>query len=48
MAEACSSYDSVFSRRLVELMETEDESADETLVAARRLWWLGVERKAKK
>ena len=48
VAEACRRDDSVFRRRLVELMETEDESADEPLVAARRLWWLGVERKAKK
>jgi len=48
VAEACRRDDSVFRRRLIELMETEDDSADETLVAARRLWWLGVERKAKK
>jgi len=48
VVEACRRDDSVFRHRLVELMEAEDESADEALVAARGLWWLGVERMAKK
>jgi hypothetical protein len=46
VSEACRRDDSGFRRRLVEWMEAEDEPADEALIAARRLWWLGVEKKA--
>ena len=44
VAEACRKNDSGFVDQLVGLMEAGDDAADEPIGAARRLWWLGVER----
>ena len=44
VAEACRRNDTAFVDQLVELMEGGDEDADEPFGAARRLWWLGVDR----
>ncbi|MGD8441247.1 MAG: PD-(D/E)XK nuclease family protein, partial [Holophagae bacterium] len=44
VAEACRRNDSAFVDQLVELMEGGDERADGPFGAARRLWWLGVDR----
>jgi hypothetical protein len=44
VAEACRRDDSGFRRRLVEWMQEDVETDDRDAVAARALWWLGVER----
>ncbi len=43
VAEACRRDDSTFRERLAELMETGPLTDEIDLMAARRLWWLGVE-----
>ncbi|HSN57196.1 MAG TPA: PD-(D/E)XK nuclease family protein [Candidatus Sulfomarinibacteraceae bacterium] len=44
VAEACLRDDSRFRRRLVDLMAGSGEEGSPAEAAARRLWWLGVER----
>ena len=44
VAEACRRDDSGFRRRLVQWMQGEVETEDRNVGAARRLWWLGVDR----
>jgi hypothetical protein len=44
VAEACRRDDSGFRRRLVEWMQVEAEAGESDPGAARKLWWLGVER----
>lgn len=44
VAEGCRQDDSVFRRRLEELMEDDESNEITAMAAARGLWWLGVER----
>ena len=46
VAEGCRRDDSEFRRRLVQLLEDDEPSDDAAINAARRLWWLGVDREA--
>ncbi len=46
VAEGCRWDDSAFRNRLVTLMEDDEPTDDAALTAARRLWWLGIEREA--
>jgi len=42
VSEACRRDDSDFRRRLVELMESDEEAEPGAVAAARELWWLGI------
>lgn len=46
VAEGCRRDDSVFRRNLESLLEGDEPADTAALCAARRLWWLGVEREA--
>ena len=46
VAEGCRWDDSTFRRGLVALLEDDEPTEDAALTAARRLWWLGIEREA--
>ena len=46
VAEGCRRDDSDFRRRLVKLLEDGEPKDDAEINAARRLWWLGVDREA--